>query len=111
MKRFYKQAGHANTETGWQVTLDGRKVKTQGGRQQIVPSAALAAASIPSCGSSALAMMTTSAPSAAGLLAKSIGRSAVLATVDASVPGATPLCWATAGAAATARAKAIAEIE
>ncbi len=44
MKRFYKQAGHANTETGWQVTLDGRKVKTQGGRQQIVPSAALAAA-------------------------------------------------------------------
>ncbi len=44
MKRFYKQAGHASAETGWQVTLDGRKVKTQGGRQQIVPSAALAAA-------------------------------------------------------------------
>ena len=44
MKRFYKEAGTATAEGGWQVTLDGRKVKTQGGRQQIVPSAALAAA-------------------------------------------------------------------
>lgn len=44
MKRFYKEAGTAAVEGGWQVTLDGRKVKTQGGRQQIVPSAALAAA-------------------------------------------------------------------
>lgn len=44
MKRFYKEAGTAAAEGGWQVTLDGRKVKTQGGRQQIVPSAALAAA-------------------------------------------------------------------
>ncbi len=44
MKRFYKEAAPASADTGWQVTLDGRKVKTQGGKQQIVPSAALAAA-------------------------------------------------------------------
>lgn len=44
MKRFYKEAATAAAEGGWQVTLDGRKVKTQGGKQQIVPSAALAAA-------------------------------------------------------------------
>lgn len=42
MKRFYQDAGTAAAEGGWQVTLDGRKVKTQGGKQQIVPSAALA---------------------------------------------------------------------
>lgn len=44
MKRFYKQAATVSMEGGWQVTLDGRKVKTQGGRAQIVPSAALAEA-------------------------------------------------------------------
>lgn len=44
MKRFYKQAATVSLEGGWQVTLDGRKVKTQGGRAQIVPSAALAEA-------------------------------------------------------------------
>lgn len=44
MKRFYKEAGTAAADGGWQVTLDGRKVKTQGGKQQIVPSATLAAA-------------------------------------------------------------------
>lgn len=44
MKRFYKDAGTAAEAGGWQVTLDGRKVKTQGGNPQIVPSAALAAA-------------------------------------------------------------------
>lgn len=42
MKRFYKEAATASADTGWQVTLDGRKVKTQGGKPQIVPSAALA---------------------------------------------------------------------
>ncbi|MDE2403746.1 MAG: molecular chaperone [Sphingomonadales bacterium] len=44
MKRFWKQAGVAGGAEGWQVTLDGRAVKTQGGRPQVVPTAALAAA-------------------------------------------------------------------
>ncbi len=44
MKRFYKETATTTAEGGWQVTLDGRKVKTQGGKQQIVPSAGLAAA-------------------------------------------------------------------
>ncbi len=42
MKRFYKQVSAEQTELGWQVTLDGRPVKTQGGRIQAVPNAALA---------------------------------------------------------------------
>lgn len=44
MKRFYREAGATQQAGGWQVTLDGRGVKTQGGRQQLVPSRALAEA-------------------------------------------------------------------
>lgn len=44
MKRFYKQAQPAQAADGWQVTLDGRAVKTQGGRSQLVPTRALAEA-------------------------------------------------------------------
>lgn len=44
MKRFYAQASAAATEGGWHVTLDGRGVKTVGGRPQVVPSRALAEA-------------------------------------------------------------------
>lgn len=42
MKRFYKEVGIAARDGGWQVLLDGRPVKSVGGRPQIVPSAALA---------------------------------------------------------------------
>ncbi|MEQ8412681.1 MAG: ATP12 family protein [Erythrobacter sp.] len=44
MKRFYREVALAGTEGGWQVTLDGRKVRTQGGAQQVVPSEPLAQA-------------------------------------------------------------------
>lgn len=45
MKRFYKDASAAAAEdAGWRVLLDGRRVKTQGGRAQIVPTEPLAAA-------------------------------------------------------------------
>lgn len=44
MKRFYKDASAAAEAAGWQVLLDGRRVKTQGGRAQIVPTEPLAAA-------------------------------------------------------------------
>ena len=44
MKRFYKDASAAAEDAGWRVLLDGRRVKTQGGRAQIVPTEALAAA-------------------------------------------------------------------
>lgn len=44
MKRFYKTASAAETADGWRVELDGRAIKTQGGRAQIVPGKALAAA-------------------------------------------------------------------
>lgn len=44
MKRFYKEVAVAEAEGGWQVTLDGRGIKTQGGRPQIVPTMALAEA-------------------------------------------------------------------
>jgi chaperone required for assembly of F1-ATPase len=44
MKRFYGSAGVVSASGGWQAALDGRGVKTQGGRPQIVPSAALAEA-------------------------------------------------------------------
>ena len=43
MKRFYKQAAAAPVAGGWQVTLDGRAIKTAGGRPQIVPGERLAA--------------------------------------------------------------------
>lgn len=42
MKRFYKEAGAAAADGAFRVMLDGRGVKTQGGRAQLVPSAALA---------------------------------------------------------------------
>jgi chaperone required for assembly of F1-ATPase len=44
MKRFYKAAAAAPCGDGWQVMLDGRGVKTQGGRAQIVPTLPLAEA-------------------------------------------------------------------
>ncbi len=44
MKRFYKEVWTAAQDAGWQVLLDGRGVKTQGGKAQILPSAALATA-------------------------------------------------------------------
>ncbi|BDI60388.1 ATP12 family chaperone protein [Qipengyuania nanhaisediminis] len=49
MKRFYKTVDIAEVSgpdgaTGWQITLDGRAIKTVGGRAQRVPSRALAKA-------------------------------------------------------------------
>ena len=44
MKRFWKEVTAAPVEGGWQVMLDGRPLKTQGKRQQIVPGEALARA-------------------------------------------------------------------
>ena len=42
MKRFYKTAAPAPTDTGWQVLLDGRGIKTAMGAQQVVPGQTLA---------------------------------------------------------------------
>lgn len=42
MKRFYKTVEAAPAGGGWQVQLDGRGLKTQGGRPQVVPTRALA---------------------------------------------------------------------
>ena len=42
MKRFYKDAAVARVDGGWQVQLDGRGIKTQGGGQQVVPTEAVA---------------------------------------------------------------------
>lgn len=44
MKRFYKVASVEAADGGWGVRLDGRAVKTVGGRPQTVPSQALAQA-------------------------------------------------------------------
>jgi chaperone required for assembly of F1-ATPase len=44
MKRFYNEVAIAPDGQGWRVTLDGRAVKTQGGRAQVVPTRALAEA-------------------------------------------------------------------
>jgi chaperone required for assembly of F1-ATPase len=44
VKRFWKEVTAAPVEGGWQVMLDGRPLKTQGKRQQIVPGEALARA-------------------------------------------------------------------
>jgi chaperone required for assembly of F1-ATPase len=41
MKRFYKETQAAFETGGWQVKLDGRGVKTVGGRPQLLPSRAL----------------------------------------------------------------------
>ena len=42
MKRFYKDVAAVQVAGGWQVTLDGRAVKTQAGNPQVVPTRALA---------------------------------------------------------------------
>ncbi|RIV83247.1 molecular chaperone [Aurantiacibacter xanthus] len=42
MKRFYKNAAAARIDGGWQVQLDGRGIRTQGGGQQVVPTEAVA---------------------------------------------------------------------
>lgn len=44
MKRFYKEVTANPVDGGWQVTLDGRGIKTVKGAQQIVPSEAMAQA-------------------------------------------------------------------
>jgi chaperone required for assembly of F1-ATPase len=44
MKRFYKDVAVEQAAEGWQVTLDGRAIRTQGGAPQIVPNRALAGA-------------------------------------------------------------------
>ena len=44
MKRFWKDVSAEAYGSGWRVLLDGRAVKTQGGRAQIVPTSALAQA-------------------------------------------------------------------
>lgn len=44
MKRFYKEAAAGETAGGWRVLLDGRPIKTAGGRPQVVPTHALAEA-------------------------------------------------------------------
>lgn len=42
MKRFYKDVTVEQVGTGWQVKIDDKPVKTQGGNPQIVPSKTLA---------------------------------------------------------------------
>lgn len=42
MKRFYKEVALAPRDGGWQVLLDGRPVRSQGGAAQVVPGMALA---------------------------------------------------------------------
>jgi chaperone required for assembly of F1-ATPase len=44
MKRFYRDVAVAPADSGWRVQLDGRPIKTQGGRAQVVPGAPLAEA-------------------------------------------------------------------
>ncbi|RVQ66482.1 molecular chaperone [Croceicoccus ponticola] len=44
MRRFYKSPEVGAQAGGWQVSLDGRALKTQAGRSQIVPTRALAEA-------------------------------------------------------------------
>ena len=44
MKRFYADVTVTAADGGWQTRLDARAVKTQGGQQQIVPTAVLAEA-------------------------------------------------------------------
>lgn len=44
VKRFWREVTLGETSGGWQVLLDGRPVRTQGGAAQIVPSHALAEA-------------------------------------------------------------------
>jgi len=42
MKRFYTAVTTAAATDGWRVLLDGRGIKTAGGRQQLLPSPAMA---------------------------------------------------------------------
>lgn len=42
MKRFWKEVAVAEGEKGWQVLLDGRAIKTQGGNVHALPTRALA---------------------------------------------------------------------
>lgn len=44
MKRFYKTVTTAAQDGGWRVLLDGRGIKTAGGKPQILPTQALAEA-------------------------------------------------------------------
>jgi len=44
MKRFYKDVAVEPADGGWRVTLDGRAIRTQQGKPQIVPTRALAEA-------------------------------------------------------------------
>lgn len=44
MKRFYEEAGVGEIDGQWRVLLDGRPIRTAGGRAQIVPTRALAEA-------------------------------------------------------------------
>ncbi|WP_159978538.1 MULTISPECIES: ATP12 family chaperone protein [unclassified Novosphingobium] len=44
MKRFYKEASIEQADGGWRAVLDGRGIRTAGGRAQIVPTEALARA-------------------------------------------------------------------
>lgn len=42
MKRFWKEVAARKAGHGWQVLLDGRAIKTQGGNPQLLPTRALA---------------------------------------------------------------------
>ncbi|WP_095012784.1 ATP12 family chaperone protein [Tsuneonella mangrovi] len=42
MKRFWKEVSLGEVDGGWQVALDGRPVRTQGGKPQVVANKALA---------------------------------------------------------------------
>jgi chaperone required for assembly of F1-ATPase len=42
MKRFWKEVSIERADSGWQVMLDGRAIRTQAGNPQIVPTRALA---------------------------------------------------------------------
>jgi len=44
MKRFWKDVSVEAAEAGWRVTLDGRAIRTQGKRPQLVPGEAMARA-------------------------------------------------------------------
>lgn len=46
MKRFWREASLVETTAGYGVALDGRRVRTQGGREQLVPSRDLALAMV-----------------------------------------------------------------
>src|SRR5215475_4068889 len=43
-KRFYKEAGHAEADGGFIVTLDGKPIRTPSGRQVVAPTGGIAEA-------------------------------------------------------------------